>query len=179
MEVSEFLSLAAVAGILSATVSALLNYGVKHLERRSAARFLALELAILLERYALELYRSLYEHRNFVSSDGANGTELIYPAKLPEYPQKPDVWPALSPSMANRTLGFRAELDQETFDLREIYDYMGEEGEWYALKMAAKFGHDAIILSRDLRHTYGLPQTPSGNELLGKLAAEVVKANAT
>ncbi|WP_108461339.1 hypothetical protein [Devosia naphthalenivorans] len=161
-----FVSLAASAGILSALVTGAIGWSISFFDRRAKASYLALRLSIALERFAASVVQALFADQNAKSSGGQIGDDLLYVPPIEEYPEAEEVWPTLNLHLANRALTFRLMIQQSNRGIRETYEILGEEGQDLALKDASRLAHEAVILSRDLRHSYSLAQSELSGDLL-------------
>ncbi|HTN60916.1 MAG TPA: hypothetical protein VL147_05110 [Devosia sp.] len=162
----QFISLAASAGVLSALVTGALGWVGAWRDEVAQARYLALELSVLLESYAWHLIQALYSDGNAKSSNGQVGNELIYLPPLPAFPKADAVWPTMDIRLVDRAFALRLEVEQSQPSLKDTYDAIGEDGQEYALRSASDAAQTAAILSRDLRYRYGLSQSDGSPHLL-------------
>lgn len=82
----EVLKVGGLAGVISAVIASLLREVSGYLDRRRQARYLALRLSLLFERYFYTCVRHIDDLRDYVSSRGNAGDITPGLPKVPEYP---------------------------------------------------------------------------------------------
>lgn len=124
------------------------------------ARYLAMRVAVTLDRFAIECAKSISDNSMFSSSGGHAGNAHGTLPSLEEYPTDAD-WKALDPSLSARALSLR----------NELYLSEGQIAFWWEIEpgdqgimmnacdgQAGKCGYRAWQLAADMRRHYGLPE---------------------
>ncbi len=156
--VTDFVTIAGPAGLVSAGLThALAGWREKRKSRRQG-QYLALRLAIILERYASEC-------SDLVSRIDAafetNGDPSTFPTDLPPapgYPEDDEGWRVLDSSLAHRVLALVVERNAAQAAVTEDWMYCGPtSAPFECSRLAAILGLEAWDTAVALRQRYKLP----------------------
>jgi hypothetical protein len=127
-------------------------------ERTEATKYLALQLAILLEAYVIECAEGVSSHQTADEYDGHAGARLGTVLKLPDLPVG-DAYRFLDPDLLNSVLAFpqRCLLAQRASEFWD--DVVGDREAYYntVKQNCLRMGSEALDISRALRGKYNLP----------------------
>ena len=108
-------------GLTAGVVTVLVNHAVGNVKDRAStsrdARYLALRIAVILEKFAAECADRLFDMAELHNSPDKN--RAIPP--LAPYPPAAD-WKALVPALASRSLSFRDEVDMSASAVRTAWE---------------------------------------------------------
>jgi len=124
------------------------------------ARYLAMRVAVTLDRFAIECANSIGDNELFSGSQGHAGTVHGRLPPLEEYPTDAD-WKALDPSLSARALSLRNDLRLSEGIIKFWWEI--EPGDQGILMttcdgQAGTCGYRAWQLAADMRRHYGLPE---------------------
>jgi len=169
MDLAQFLTLAASAGIISTVLTAILN-GIGHWWNQSRqARFFALRLAVIFENYSSRCVDAISDHFN---AEGSGGNIGDYAFLLPEPPVLPDaneLWPLLNQDATERALSFDTEVRGFNAGLRFEMEVIGEANHDRVVAELFATAKRALILARDLRHRHEVGGIKENTEELERL----------
>lgn len=162
MNWTEFLTLTASAGLLSAGLSASIAAFGAWLARRRQARYLALRLAVQMDAYFHTCKDRLSEIESYNASGGHAGRQYFSVPLPPEPPADDTGWVNLDPKLSDRALSFRARVDYMNVVIRDDLEHdvapPGDEDTLRTLTFLYEAAQDAYILAQDLRHEYDFNQ---------------------
>jgi len=155
----QVLTVGGLAGVVSAAASHGLHLLDASRKAKSAAEHLALQLAVSLEAFAALCASAAAEVEMFRSSSWHIGSGYEPIPDAPTFPEEPDAWRALEPSLRNRALSLSNTVRWEQAALD--YDKNGPAAEPdprafvpQALERNIKMALLAMKLSEDLRRRY-------------------------
>lgn len=162
MNWTEFLTLTASAGLLSAGLSASIAAFGAWLARRRHARYLALRLAVQMDAYFHTCKDRLSEIESYNASSGQAG-RLYFSVPLPPEPPTDDTgWVNLDPKLSDRALSFKARVDYMNVVIRDDLEHdpapSGDGDTSRTLTFLYETAQDAYILAQDLRRKYDFKQ---------------------
>jgi hypothetical protein len=152
-------------GVVSAALSGWLSHFLT--EKRDAkkerstqereGRYLAIRIAVALEQFTFECADRVAENENNDSPDGHLYKRYAAFPKIAEFPTDAD-WKALSPSLLNDCLVFRASIAIPERSISFIFDVADAEDAASEFNVhARKYAVRAWELAAELRRTYQLP----------------------
>lgn len=152
----------AIATILAAGINHAVTWWMAREQKQAAAGYLALQLAIILERFAMDCAVAHSESRSYRSSGGHVGREHEQLPELPSYPDNAD-WKVLDLSFADRALGLRTDHAMSVVHLRTVYDLHDEnELQSEVIVELDRHGRQAWRLAFDLRRQHKLARPALG-----------------
>lgn len=154
------------AGILAGIISAFVNGGIKefleHRERKRKARFLALQISLILENYYHACAERLYDIENFRGSNGHGGSNEVGLPDIADYPSDPSSWLYLKSEIADEVLSFpsviRSVNSGISFNVWFDSDMDGPDPRW-TLQPLYETAFRTAELVRRVRQEQGLPAT--------------------
>ena len=169
MDLPQFLTLAASAGIISTVLTAMLN-SVGHWWNQSRqARFFALRLAVIFENYSSACVDAITDHFN---AEGSRGNIGEYAFLLPEPPALPDaneLWPLLDHDAAERALSFDTDVRGFNAGVRFEVEVIGEPDHDRVVAELFATAKKSLILARDLRHRHEVGGIKENTEELERI----------
>ena len=158
MNWTEFLALAASAGLLSAAFSAGVSAFGTWWSRRRHARYLALRVAVQMDAYFHACLDRLSEMNAYNASGGHHGQQHFSVPLPPEPPADDTGWVNLDPKLSDRALSFGVRVDYMNGAIRddlEIDAGPPEDADTSrTLTHLYETAQDAYLLAQDLRHEY-------------------------
>jgi hypothetical protein len=157
-----FLSAGVSAGVFTAIVNNLLaEWRDRRKEKRTSARdavYLAMQVAVIIERFAIECEDIINHNELHTEFQGHAGTVHWKLPPLGEYPTDAD-WKALDPSLSSRALSLPNEL-RVSEGVIKFWSELEPRGQGILLNtcngQAGKCGYRAWQLAVDIRRRYGL-----------------------
>ncbi|MBW6397046.1 DUF4320 family protein [Roseomonas sp. HJA6] len=174
------------SGLIAATITQILAW-VREVRRDRAmserdARYLALRVAIVLERFAIDCADSLYALDMHEASSGAAGTLPLRLPELGDYPTDAD-WKAVSGALAHRALTLRNELLVASRTVSGSWEFLdADDVAQECCEQTGRLGYRAWTLAAGLREKYGLPPLDTADigydfvETLQKMHEKVIEA---
>jgi len=159
MELSAILTLAFSTGLLTAVFNQLIGWSREARHERLGterdARYLAIRLAVILERFTIDCAEAIAAQDMYNQSDGNAGAAHGTLPDLPPYPDEAD-WKALEPDYLARALTLRNELplSDKAIAFWEDIDRDCIPGE--CDQQCGKCGYMAWLLAADMRQHYHL-----------------------
>ncbi|MGB5086083.1 MAG: hypothetical protein WBO09_16120 [Methylocystis silviterrae] len=159
MELSTILTLSFSTGFMTAVFTQAIGWVREARHEKLAAgrdaRYLAIRLAVILERFAINCAENIVAQDMYRESGGHAGIRHSTLPDLPPYPDEAD-WKALEPDFLARALTFRNELplaDKAIAFWEEIErDCIPQECD----QQCGKCGYIAWVLAGDMRRHYNL-----------------------
>jgi hypothetical protein len=159
MEITAILTLAFSTGLLTAVFNQSIGWWreAQH-ERRAAMRaagYLAIRIAVMLERFAIDCAEHISTQDMYRQSEGHAGASHSTLPDLPPYPDEAD-WKALEPELLVRVLTLRNELPLGDRAIA-FWEQIDRECIPRACDLqCGKCGYMAWVLASDLRRHYHL-----------------------
>jgi hypothetical protein len=164
LDFGETFAVAAVGGLAASAMNLVVRWLAHHHTETREARYLALRLAVIFEKYAIECAEAVAANELYLGSRGAAGDLTVSLPTLDAYPTDAD-WKALTTSLAVRALSVPNELVLATKAIDGEYVQGGHNADISVAldRQAGKTGYRAWQLAVDLRKKTGLP----ANDLSG------------
>ena len=126
--------------------------------RNEDVRHLALNVAVVLEGYAIEVSHKLGDHQLANDSAGAAGNFIASIPVPPPFPESTH-YRLMTPSLLDRILDFPQRCKMADLEVQFWWEAVGEidDVRASAYKGAAKMGALAVSLSSEIRTQYDLP----------------------
>lgn len=149
--------------VLGSSVVAVLTTKVVDLlafrnQRKSRAGYLAIRVAIAYETFAQDCANVVSDIRTFKESKGAGGESDPPMPNLPELPTDDDLWRSLDPKFVARVLGLPNKLKESLAYIHYMADSRDPDDGTDVYEQAVLRGHEAAVLSRELREGYCWPR---------------------
>ncbi len=159
MELSTILAFAFSTGLATAVFNQLIGWWreARH-ERQTTtrdARYLAIRLAVILERFAIACAERVADQDMYRQSEGHAGAQHGALPELPPYPDEAD-WKFLAPDLLARVLTLRNELPLSDAKIAFWEDIDRECIPQEYDQQAGKCGYMAWALAADMRRHYRL-----------------------
>jgi len=120
------------------------------------ARYLALRLAVILERFSIDCASLIADNQMYRDCDGYAGTQRQKLPALTEFPKDAD-WKALAPNLSSKVLSTENEL-MVSDEAIAVWEDIDRNSVGHAAdQQAGKSGYRAWLLAVDLRCHYKLP----------------------
>jgi len=119
------------------------------------ARYLAIRLAVMLERFALDCAGALSEQDMYTSSKGSAGVAHYKLPELATYPDEAD-WKSLRPDLLARVLTLRTELQLSETAIAHWAEVGDECVPTECNEQCGRCGYLAWALASELRQNYNL-----------------------
>lgn len=162
MNWTEFLTLAASAGLLSAAFSAGMAAIGAHFTRRRHARFLALRVALQLDAYFHECGRRIGEIKAHDASGGHHGTLFLDIPLPPEPPEDETGWINLNPALSDKALSFSSRVSYMNGAIQsDLEHHVGPDDDVDTSRILTylyQISQDAYLLALHLRSDYNFSQ---------------------
>lgn len=150
-------------GGLAGVISAIINGGVKEFfewnERKRKARYLALRVSLILERYYHACADRAGDINEYLDSRSNGGSNEVGLPDLAEYPSDAVSWVYLDQGIADEVLSFPAELSAINegiyYNVNMDFDPDGPNSEW-TLEPLYEMAFKTISLARRVREAHGL-----------------------
>lgn len=157
----EIVGLIVSTGVVSALLTNLLGFWRdRRKERVEVARaggYLALRVAVILEKFVIDCAELLEEVDLFNQTRGQAGKTHGELPLLTAYPSDVE-WKTLDPKLLSRTLSFRNELSLSGMLFKFTYEMSPEDITPTCVEQAGKFGCRAWEIATDLRSHYSFPE---------------------
>ena len=134
--------------------------GEKHLQQRNAT-YLAIRLAVILEKFALDCTDTIADYDMYTSSGGHAGSAATKLPELSEYPDEDD-WKLLNSGLLARTLTLRNEIILSSRSINFWYEIDDECVPQECKQQTGKCGYIAWEIAEELRKAYSLGKFDPG-----------------
>jgi hypothetical protein len=169
-------------GVFTAILTVGLNWFVARLTERTKlerdARYLAIRVAVVLERFALDCAEFIGDNRLHRESFMSAGHERVELPPLAAYPTDAD-WKAVPQDVLADCLSFPVEIEQSDRSIAFLWEVDPHEMPRACDKACAELGLRALEIAGSLRARYGFPTRKllrSDYEVAASLQAECDRA---
>jgi hypothetical protein len=160
----DVLTLAFSTGVVTAVLNNLLGWYRESKKERTTiirdARYWAMQVAVILESFAMECANIIANNHDYSHSEGHAGTAHLKLPPAPKYPSDGD-WRTLDPALSARALSLPNELSLSDEAIAFYWEIdPADQGALLSIcsAQAGKSGYRAWQLAADMRHRYGLPE---------------------
>ncbi|GJM00010.1 MAG: hypothetical protein DHS20C07_16890 [Methyloligella sp.] len=134
-----------------------LNWFTDRKKSKSKVKFLATQLAVQLEGYALECFEDISNQDDYIGHEGYIGSTIAFVPELPKIPTSDDYM-----QLDNNLLDEFLQMPQDRITANRaaiFWDQVDRECANSAYRESTVvMGHKALTLSKKLRQKYKLPQ---------------------
>ena len=164
MEWHELLSAAIAGGAITALATLTWNWASERRREKDAAQYLAIQIAFLLEGYALRCAEGVIKHELSDDSGGQAGRAI---GKIPDPPKFPesDAYKFLDRGLINDVFEFPQLQQMYAEEAWTLYDVGASDTEEYMdaiKKRTITMGVRALEVAQIVRRQYGLPNRELG-----------------
>jgi hypothetical protein len=153
-------------GVVAATLTVGLNWLVarrtEHAKLERDARYLAIRVSVVLERFALDCAEFAGDNDLHRRSDGAAGQHRASVPSIAAYPTDAD-WKALPQDLLAECLSLPTEIEQTSRGIDFVSDVAPDDAPAACDEACAALGLRALDLAKRLRGRYGFPPLKSSD----------------
>ena len=178
MTATEFLAVIFGSGVVATAVTIGAEWIREERTEKRDLRYLAMRVAVILEKFAIDCSNLVVENEAYDTSDGEAGSFSSKLPDLPPFPTDAD-WKSVDPVLASRVLSLQNEVYLTQFSVSDVWGvHEPDEIGKIVNGQAGKCGAKAFGLAHALRTAANLPAADLSAPGVATVESRLQKTNA-